>query len=202
MTTVVDRANAVFRRVPTWPLYILCIAPAVWLFWQGINGALGANPVKALEHQYGELGLKFLIATLCITPLRRFAGINLLKFRRMLGLVTFFYIGAHLLVWLVLDVQAIGQIWADIIKRPYITVGMVGFAAMVPLAVTSNNRSIRALGAKWRKLHQLTYLAAILGAVHFVMLAKGWQIEPLAYLATVLALLLMRWKPKRRAKLA
>lgn len=198
MTAVVGRANDVFRRVPTWPIYILCIAPAIWLFWQGINGALGANPVKELEHQYGELGLQFLIATLCVSPLRKFAGLNLLKFRRMLGLVTFFYIGAHLLVWLVLDVQVLGQIWADIIKRPYITVGMVGFATMIPLAVTSNNRSIRTLGSKWRKLHQLTYVAAVLGAVHFVMLAKVWEIEPLIYLTVVLGLLALRWKPSQR----
>jgi sulfoxide reductase heme-binding subunit YedZ len=127
--------------------------------------------------------------------------VNLTKFRRALGLLTFFYVFLHLLVWLVLDVQILSQIWADIIKRPYITIGMVGFLLLIPLAITSNNRSIRKLGPKtWRRLHQLTYLTAILGAVHFVMLSKGFQIEPLIYLGTVLVLVATRIKiPMRRA---
>ncbi len=150
----------------------------------------------------GELGLKVLIATLAITPLRKFAGLNLIKFRRALGLIGFAYIFLHLLVWLVLDVQIVSQIIKDILKRPYITIGMAGFVMMLPLAVTSNNWSIRKLGSKWRGLHKLFYPAILLGAVHFVMLVKGWQVEPLVYLAIVVALLATRVKMPKRLRTA
>ncbi len=180
------------RRVPTWVLYIVGAVPPIWLFIAGLTGGLGVDPVKAMEHQMGEWALWLLIAGLCITPLRRFAGINLLRFRRAIGLLAFFYIVGHLLVWLVLDVQILSQIWRDILKRPYITIGMAAFVLLIPLAVTSNNFSIRKMGARWRQLHKLVYLAAVLGAVHFVMLVKGFQYEPLIYLGVVLALLALR----------
>ncbi len=180
------------RRVPTWVLYIVGAVPPVWLFIAGLTGGLGVDPVKAMEHQMGEWALWLLIAGLCITPLRRFARINLLRFRRAIGLLAFFYIVGHLLVWLVLDVQILSQIWRDILKRPYITIGMAAFVLLIPLAVTSNNFSIRKMGARWRQLHKLVYLAAVLGAVHFVMLVKGFQYEPLIYLGVVLALLALR----------
>ena len=145
-----------------------------------------------MEHKIGLLGLQVLIASLCVTPLRRYAGLNMLKFRRALGLIGFFYIFLHLLVWVVLDVQIFSQIIADIYKRPYITIGMGAFVLMIPLAATSYNGAIRKLGRNWRKLHKLVYPALLLGGVHFVMLRKGWQIEPLLYLAAVVALLLLR----------
>jgi len=105
-----------------------------------------------------------------------------------------------LMIWLALDIQFYwGEIWADIVKRPYITIGMTGFLAMVPLALTSNNASIKRIGAAgWRKLHKLTYLAAMAGALHYVWLVKGWQIEPLIYLAVVIGLLCLRIKVKQR----
>ena len=194
----VDRINSAARKVPTWALYILLFLPGPFLFWQGVTGALGVEPIKELEHAFGELALQLLIAGLAITPLRRYAGINLLKFRRAVGLMAFFYVAAHLLVWLVLDVQILSQIWADILKRPYITVGMAAFLLMVPLAVTSNNWSVRRLGPTWRKLHKLTYAAALLGGLHFVMLAKGFQIEPLIYVAVTVILLALRRQPAKR----
>lgn len=184
--------NTGLRRVPVWLLWLCALAPAVWLFWQGLNGALGPEPIKELEHRYGELALQFFVATLAVTPLRRFVGLNLLKFRQALGLICFTYVICHLLVWLVLDVQIPAQILADIAKRPYVTVGMLAFVLLIPLAVTSNRASIRKLGAGWRRLHRLTYPAAVLAAVHFVLLAKGFQIEPLLYLAGIIALLLLR----------
>lgn len=195
---MIDHLNLWLRRVPTWPLYILGVLYPVWLLYQGMTGALGVDPVKALEHAIGKAGLQLLLATLLVTPLRRFVGLNLLKFRRALGLLTFFYIALHLLVWFVLDVQIASQVWADIVKRPYITIGMAGFLLMVPLAITSNNTSVRRLGRKWITLHKLTYLVAILGAVHYVMLVKGFQIEPLLYLGAVLLLLSLRRIPRRR----
>lgn len=190
--SLIDRANQTLRRVPVWLVYSLGMLPAPWLFYLGVTGGLGVEPIKALEHELGELGLQILIVGLAVTPLRRFTGLNLMKFRRALGLLTFYYILCHLLVWALLDVQLVSEMWADIIKRPYITIGMLGFALMLPLAATSNNRAVRALGPKWRQLHKLTYAVAVLGGVHFVMLARGFQIEPLLYMAAILGLLLLR----------
>jgi len=202
MTGLVDQINSFARRVPTWAVYLLLGAPSVWLFYLGLTGGLGIEPIKALEHELGGIALQLLIAGLCITPLRRFLGVNLIKFRRALGLLTFYYVCLHLLVWLVLDVQIPAQIWADIVKRPYVTIGFSAFLLLVPLAATSNNWSVRKLGSKWRQLHKLTYLAAILGAVHFIWLVKGFQIEPLVYLAVILGLLALRLRPARRKQAA
>src|SRR5690606_21628741 len=196
---IADTVNRLQRRVPTWPLYILFGAIPFWWLYLGLTGGLGVEPIKELEHRLGERAVQVLIATLAVTPLRKLTGINLMRFRRMLGLLAFYYIVLHLLVWLVLDVRILTQIWADILKRPYITVGMAGFALLIPLAVTSNNWSIRRLGPlRWRRLHQLGYLAAILGAVHFILLVKGWQIEPFLYLGAILALLALRIRLPRR----
>ena len=194
---MIDRLNTIARRVPTWVVYIVGLLPIPWLLFQAQTGGLGAEPIKALEKELGLLALQLLIAGLAITPARRYLRLNLIKFRRALGLLAFIYVSLHLLVWLVLDVGILSQIWADILKRPYITIGMAGFACLVPLAAPSNNFSIRKLGATWRKLHRLTYLAAILAGVHFIWLVKGFQIEPLLYMAAILALLVLRL-PKRR----
>lgn len=187
-----QQVNQILRRIPVWAVYLIGALPAPWLFYQGLTGGLGVNPIEALEHRYGELALQLLICVLAISPLRRFLGLNLLKFRRALGVLTFAYVTLHLLVWLVLDVQVPSQIWADIVKRPYITVGMAAFVLMLPLAVTSNNLSVRKLGPLWRSLQRLVFPAAILGGVHYVMLAKGFQIEPLVYLSAIVGLLLLR----------
>ena len=194
--SVVQSINTALRRLPTWLLYIGAILPPAWLLYQGINGGLGADPIKALEHEMGELGLQVLIFGLAITPLRKFLNLNLIKFRRAIGLIGFFYIFLHLLVWLVLDVQILSQIWADILKRPFITVGMAGFVGMVPLAITSNNLSIRKMGPlAWRKLHKIVYGVLLLGGVHFVMVGKVWEPEAMIYLGVIVALLLTRLKP-------
>ena len=195
--------NGTLRRLPTWPVYLLGAAPVVWFFYLGFTGGLGPEPIKALEQELGRFGLKLLIAVLAVTPLRKMTGISLLKFRRALGLLVFFYIAVHLAVWLFLDVQIWSQIWADIVKRPFITIGMVGFGLMVPLALTSNNWSMRRMGASaWRSLHKLTYWAAILGAVHFVMLRKGWQVQPMAYLLVIAFLVATRYVKLRRRQIA
>jgi len=195
-----DAVNAAVRRVPTWGVYALGLLPVPWLFWRAATGALGVEPVEALEHAYGELALQFLVAGLCITPLRRFAGVNLIRFRRALGLVAFAYVVAHLAVWAVLDVQSVARVWADIVKRPYITVGMAAFVLMLPLAATSTDRAIRRMGpVAWRRLHRITYGVALLGGVHFLMQAKGFQLEPLLYLGAVVGLLLVRVRGRVQA---
>ena len=196
--TLANTINAPVRRIPAGLIYLGSVAYAGWLLWLGIDNRLGANPVEALEHALGEAALYMLVAGLAVTPLRRYLNINLLKFRRAIGLSCFFFVLLHLLTWAVLDVQALDRVWADILKRPYITVGMVGFALMIPLAVTSNNWAVRKLGPGWRRLHQLTYAAAVLGAVHYVMLVKGWQVRPMIFLAVILLLLLLRVRKSRQ----
>lgn len=189
---MIDAINTALRRLPTWVLYLLGSLYPVWLLYLGMTGGLGADPVKALEHELGERALQLLILGLAVTPLRRFVGVNLIRFRRALGVLTFTYVALHLLVWLLLDVQIVSQILADIAKRPYITIGMAGFVLMVPLALTSNDASVKRLGRKWKRLHLLTYPAAFLGGLHYVMLAKGFQVEPLIYLTVIVVLLALR----------
>ena len=184
--------NGAVRRVPVWVLWIGGLVPALWFFYLGLTGGLGAEPIKALEHELGLVALQLVVAGLAITPLRRHLGINLLRFRRAVGLLAFTYVGLHLAVWLFLDVQDAARIGADIVKRPYVTLGFAAFVLMIPLAVTSIDLALRRLGPRWRRLHRLVYPAAVLGAVHFVWLAKGFQIEPLLYLATILVLLALR----------
>ena len=199
--SVSQTINGVLRRIPAWPIYILGPLYGFWTFYLGLTGGLGPEPIKALEHELGEFALQLFIAVIAITPLRNLTGISLIKFRRALGLLVFFYVSSHLAVWLLLDVQDPAAIWKDIVKRPYVTIGMAGFALLIPLAVTSNNRSLRKLGpVVWRKLHLLTYPAVILGGVHFVWLVKGWQLEPLIYLAVILALLATRLSGLRKKR--
>lgn len=198
--TTTQKINAMIGRVPAWSVYVVSVLPPAWLFYLGVTGGLGVEPIKELEHQLGELALQLFILTLAIRPVREWTGISLLKQRRALGLVTFFYVSLHLLVWLALDVGILSEIWADIVKRPYITVGMAAFVLMIPLAITSNNLSLRKLGPKkWRNWHKLTYPAGVLAALHYVMLAKGFQIEPLIYLGVTLALLAARFRLPRKA---
>ena len=193
--------NGWLRAVPAWPIYIVSVLPPAWLLYAGISGQLGVDPTKAIEHQLGEWALQLLLVGLAITPLRDLTGIQLVKFRRAIGLIASFYVTLHLLVWLLLDLQLLwGEIWKDIVKRPYITVGMLSFVLLIPLAVTSNNLSIRKLGPlAWRRLHKLTYAACLLGGLHFVWLSKGWQIEPLAYMGAAVLLVAWRFRPSLRA---
>lgn len=182
------------RRMPVWSVYLVLAVPAVYFFYLALTGALSIEPIKALEHKLGEFGLQLLMFGLFITPLRRYLGLNLLRFRRAIGVMTYYYITLHLLVWLILDVQVPSAILQDIVKRPYITIGMLAFVGMTPLAFTSNSYAVRKLGQSWRKLHRLVYVIAVLGAVHFIMLVKGLQFEPIIYLGVILTLLVLRLK--------
>ncbi|WP_373355217.1 protein-methionine-sulfoxide reductase heme-binding subunit MsrQ [Pseudoroseicyclus sp. CXY001] len=198
--TLSDRINGWLRRVPPWAIYVAGFLYAAWYFWLGLTGGLGPEPINTLEREYGQTAIQLLIAGLAVTPLRRFAGINLLRFRRAIGVTCFFFVLAHLSVWALLDVQALGRVWADILKRPYITIGMGAFLLLLPLAVTSNNLSIRKLGPKWRQLHKLVYPAAILAAVHFIWLVKGFPWEPFIYAGIIAVLLGLRLVPRKRPK--
>ena len=168
-----DRLNGLARRVPTWVVYGLGLVPLGFLLWGALFGGLGIDPVKAIEHRLGELGLQLLLAGLAITPLRR-VGVNLIRFRRALGLLAFFYIALHLVAWIWLDM---GLRWsemaADLVKRPYVMLGMLGFAVLVPLALTSTNAAIRRMGpVAWGRLHKLVYVAILAGVLHLLLLTK------------------------------
>ena len=182
-------------------IYLLGLLPAVWTFYLGIVDQLGADPQKTLERTLGVWALRFLLLTLAITPLRRLGLANWLRWRRALGLLAFYYAVLHLTVYSVLDQGLdLGAIWADIVKRPYITVGMLAFTLLVPLAVTSNAPMIRRLGgAAWQRLHRLVYLAAAAAVVHFIMLEKSWSAELILYAGLTTALLAFRLF-SRRAK--
>ena len=197
-----DRINRAAGCVPVWALWFAGLLPGIWAFYLGATGGLGAEPIKALEHELGEVALQLVVAGLAITPLRRHLGINLIRFRRALGLLAFTYVSVHLAVWLLLDVRDAARVWADIVKRPYVTVGFTAFVLMIPLAVTSNNLSLRRLGPRWRRLHRLVYPVGVLAAVHFIWLSKGFQIEPLIYLGVILGLLALRLRPSRRSQRA
>lgn len=190
---IVDTLNSNLRRVPSWGIYVVGAAWAAWYFWLGLSNQLGPEPINTLERAYGEVALQLMVAGLAVTPLRTYLGVNLLKFRRAIGVTAFFYVLAHFLVFAILDVQTLERVWTEIVKRPYVTVGTASFLLLIPLAVTSNNASLRKLGAgTWRQLHKLTYPAALLGAVHYLWLSKGVQIEPIVYTVLIVALLAVR----------
>lgn len=184
----------------SWALYALGLSPAAWTFTLAVSDQLGADPLKTLERSLGLWALRFLVAGLAISPLRRLGGPNLIRYRRTLGLLAFFYALFHVTVYVWLDQQLdLGLIWKDIVKRPYITVGLVSFLILIPLAVTSNATMIKRLGgAAWQKLHRWVYLAAAAAALHFIMLMKAWPVEPFVYAAIIAALLFFRLADKIR----
>jgi sulfoxide reductase heme-binding subunit YedZ len=178
-------------------IYVLGMLPAVWSFYLGFTDRLGADPLNTLERTLGLWALRFLVAALAITPLRLLGGPSLVRWRRAVGLLAFYYACLHLSVYLVLDNGLdLAAVWADIVRRPYITVGMLAFTILVPLAITSNGPMIRRLGARaWQRLHRLVYVAAAAGALHFYLLASSKVLlppEPLLYAALVALLLLFR----------
>jgi sulfoxide reductase heme-binding subunit YedZ len=184
-------------------LFVLCGLPLVWIGLRAFEVAglgLGANPIDELQDRLGIWGLRMLLATLCVTPL----AVSLRKpwlmgLRRMLGLYAFTYLSLHFLTWFILDQWAnLTDIAIDIAKRPYITVGFIAFLLLVPLAVTSTRGWMRRLGARWQRLHQLVYPAAILGCTHFWWQVKADWREPVVYVALLAVLLGWRVRRARR----
>ena len=193
---MLDQINRALRRVPTWTVYLLGTLPLLWIIFETLTGAIGVDPVKGIEWALGLWAIRLLIATLCITPLR-WLGLNLVRFRRQIGLVAFAYVVLHFTAWLTIDMGLRwSQIIPDLYKRWYILIGMAALLCLIPLAITSNNASIRRLGAlNWNRLHKLAYLATALGAVHFLMIGKVYTVQVLVYASIVAVLLLARvWK--------
>ena len=194
------------RLTPLKPaVFAASLAPLAWLAWGAARGALGANPIETITHETGTWTLRFLVATLAVTPLRRLSGRNeLIRYRRMLGLFAFFYACLHLLtyVWLDQFFDWAGMV-KDVAKRPFITAGLSAFALLVPLAVTSTAGMIRRLGGRaWRRLHRLAYAAAAMGVVHYWWLVKADTRRPRNYAVILAALLLIRLWVYAKARLS
>jgi methionine sulfoxide reductase heme-binding subunit len=187
---MLDQINRTLRKVPTWTIYILGLVAAVWVFYSGLQQV---DPVRGIEWGLGLWAVRLLIATLFISPLR-WAGLNLLRFRRQLGLVAFAFVVLHFTAWLTIDMGLRwSQILPDLYKRWYIVVGMSALLLLIPLALTSNNWSIRRLGAQnWNRLHKLAYVATALAMLHFLMVGKVYTTEVLTYAALLTLLLAAR----------
>jgi methionine sulfoxide reductase heme-binding subunit len=176
-------------------VFLICLGPLAALGWRALHGELTANPIEFITHATGDWTLRFLIITLCVTPFRKILHLpELTRFRRMLGLFAFFYACLHFTTYIWLDkFFDLSEMWKDIAKRKYITVGFTAFLLVIPLAITSTAGWIRRLGGKrWQQLHRLIYFSAALGVIHYYWLVKSAVIRPLTYGAIVAVLLLWR----------
>lgn len=173
-------------------LFLASLIPLIRLSWYGYTSQLGANPIEFITRSLGTWTLAFLLITLCITPLRNLSGWSwLIKLRRMSGLFAFFYALLHFITYIWLDqFFDLHDIYKDVIKRPFITIGFAAFIMLIPLAITSTNAMIKRLGGKrWQLLHRLIYLIAIFGVLHYWWLVKKDITQPLIYAAVLAALL-------------
>ena len=175
-------------------LFFACLIPLCMLVIKGFQNNLTANPIEYITHNTWIWSLRFLLLTLAMTPLKILTGsVLFIRIRRMFGLYTFFYASLHLVVYVWLDLELNWpHFFEDILERPYITVGMLAWLMMVPMAITSNKFMIKKLATKWKRLHQLIYLVIILGCLHFLWLVKSDLIEPLIYAGIGLSCLLFR----------
>ncbi len=182
-----------WRPVSVWMLYVVGLVPAIWCFYLGASGNLGADPVKTFEHSLGLWALRFIILTIAVSPLRDLGGPNLIRYRRALGLLSFYYVAMHFVVYLFLD-QALSltAVFADIMKRRFIMLGMASLLLLVPLALTSNKFSIKRLGRSWSRLHKLVYIVSILVGLHYALSTKVLAVGHYFYLVLIGALLTFR----------
>jgi methionine sulfoxide reductase heme-binding subunit len=195
----VSRRGRIALKTVVWAV---CLAPLAALGYWVATDDLGANPIDAVTRHLGRWALRLLLASLSMTPLRLLSGLSWpVTLRRLLGLFAFFYVSLHFAVWLVLDhFFDWAEMGTDILKRPYITVGMTALAVLVPLAVTSTAGMVKRLGAaRWRQLHRLAYVSGVLGVLHFLWLAKVGVTDPYYYAAWLaLALGVRLWNVVRR----
>jgi methionine sulfoxide reductase heme-binding subunit len=193
-------ANAAGLRWLKPGVFAVCAFPLAKIAIDAVGGHLSANPIAEVMNRLGFWTLTLLLVSLAATPLKKFFGWTApMRVRRMVGLFAFFYGSLHFLTYLVLD-QAfdLSDIAADIAKRKFITIGFAAFVTLVPLAVTSTDRAVKRLGfRRWKRVHRLAYLAAVLGVVHFVWRVKADYLEPALFAVTLIALLLARLAPGR-----
>jgi sulfoxide reductase heme-binding subunit YedZ len=198
----VSRRSRIALKVVAW---VLCLTPALVLTYRAVMGDLGANPISFVTNWLGDWTLRLLLASLAMTPLRILFGLSWpLALRRLLGLFAFFYASLHFSTWLVLDhFFDWREMGADIVKRPYITVGMTALTLMLPLAATSTVAAIKKLGGKnWQRLHRLAYVIGVCGVLHYLWLAKKANPAPYYYAAGLAPLLAIRgwdWARRRAA---
>ena len=190
--------NRWLRRIPVWLVWLLGLIPLALLIADTLTGGLGVEPVRDIEHRLGRTALYFLVASLAVTPLLRLTRVNLIRYRRALGLLCFTYAVLHLLAWVSMDMAFLwAQMSRDLLKRPYLFFGMAGFAILLALAVTSNHRAIRYMGMGWRRLHQLIYVAAPLVVLHWIWALKTFPVIPAIWMGVILGLLLVRLATRR-----
>ena len=188
------------------PLFLACLGPLAAIIWPFLRGYALPNPLEYIQHATGDWTLRFLVITLTITPLRQLLHIpELIRFRRMFGLFAFFYACLHFTTYLWFDkIFDVHEIWKDVYKRPFITVGFLAFTLLIPLAITSTAGWIRRLGGRrWRILHRAIYISAVCGVIHYYWQVKSAVIRPLTYGAIVGLLLAWRvgeWLLRRRRK--
>ncbi|MCJ1899750.1 MULTISPECIES: protein-methionine-sulfoxide reductase heme-binding subunit MsrQ [Paracoccus] len=194
---MVQHLNRWLRHVPVWAVWLAGLIPLGLLVWDTLQGNLGVDPVRDIEHRLGRTAIYFLLTTLAVTPLLRLTRLNLMRFRQALGLICFAYVACHLAAWVVFDMAFLwAQMLRDVVKRPYLVFGMLAFVMLLALAVTSNRFSIRRMGARWRQLHRLIYPAAILAAVHWLWALKVWESWPLLLFGLILVFLFLRFLGK------
>jgi sulfoxide reductase heme-binding subunit YedZ len=175
-------------------VFLLSLTPFVLLVNDGVNDRLGANPIETLHFGFGDWALRFLCIGLALTPIKTMTGQSWpMRFRRMMGLFTFFYASLHLLVFIVLDLSLSWEAFKDEVpKSPYILMGLLTYVLLTPLAVTSTKAMQKRLGRNWLKLHRLTYVAGLTALVHYFWLVKADTTEPLIYAAVIGVLLGIR----------
>ena len=184
-------------------LFLACLGPFGALIWRFKHDDLGANPVEFITHATGDWIIRFLLLTLCITPLRKLLNLPpLARYRRMLGLFAFFYGCLHFLTWFWFDKEFdFTEMAKDIVKRRFILMGMTAFVLMIPLAVTSTAGWVRRLGyVRWQRLHRLVYFSALAGTIHYIWLVKSDLRLPMLYFAIWLLLMIYREVDKRQVK--
>ena len=181
-------------------VWVLCLTPFVRLLVGSINGQLGTNPIELITRSTGTWTLVFLCCTLAVSPMRQITGwVWLAKLRRLLGLFTYFYVCLHLTTWIWFDQWFdLGDMIRDVIKRPFITVGMAAFLLLTPLALSSNKAAMKRLGRRWAVLHRLVYVIAVLAVVHYWWMVKKDLTQPIIYGVVVAGLL--GWRVWKRVK--
>jgi methionine sulfoxide reductase heme-binding subunit len=185
-------------------VFLICLLPLASLGWRGLQNGLTANPIEFITHATGDWTLRFILITLCVTPFRKLLGLpELIRYRRMFGLFAFFYACLHFTTYIWLDkFFDLKEVWKDIAKRPYITVGFLAFVLLIPLAITSTAGWIRRLGGRrWQLLHRAIYITAVAGVIHYYWLVKSAVLRPLTYGAIVAVLLLWRLAARFRSRM-
>ncbi len=200
---MISRQKALLHPAAKPVLFFICMLPFVWLVFRALTNQLGANPAEALIRATGDWTLRFLCIVLAVTPLRVISHTPALaRFRRMLGLFVYFYVGVHLLSYSWFDMGFdVPDIVKDIIKRPFILVGFAAFVLLTPLAVTSFNAAIKALGAKrWQMLHKLVYVIAGLGLLHFFWMRAGKNNFAEVFVYAAIVAVLLGWRVQQFLK--